>query len=152
MCVPLVVQHDGMFIALLLHARGLQYYGWVNTVSTQADFDRRRLGRHARASLPSSQRLKGGVHLASDGSEAMPKALEDAPFDIILMDVQLQGMVGYQATQALRNLNYPAPILALTGHTEAGERERCLRVGCDAYVGKPFKCEELYRTIDEFLV
>jgi PAS domain S-box-containing protein len=97
--------------------------------------------------------LKRGhtVDVVSNGREAVA-AVRDAavPYDVILMDVQMPEMDGFQATAAIRAL--PAggdlPIVALTAHALSGERERCLARGMTGYLAKPFKPHELYGAVE----
>ena len=67
--------------------------------------------------------------------------------DLILMDVQMPGMDGDQATRLLRECGFRAPILALTGNTTNEVRVRCLHAGCDAVLEKPIGADELLEAI-----
>ena len=98
---------------------------------------------------PDNQRLirfllnKAGaeVTIAKNGVEGIKLALaakeSDDPFDLILMDMQMPVMDGYEATQTLRGLEYTGQIVALTAHAVEGDEKRCLAAGCDAYLAKP---------------
>jgi signal transduction histidine kinase len=81
------------------------------------------------------------VGIAQNGRIARDKALEAAaantPYDLVLMDMQMPVMDGYEATRELRARGYRGPIVAVTAHANAGDRERCLEAGCDDYVAKP---------------
>ncbi|HEV2176312.1 MAG TPA: response regulator [Terriglobia bacterium] len=90
------------------------------------------------------------VVLAGSGREALT-ALAAGSFDVALMDVQMAGMDGLQATAAIRETERATgshlPIIAMTAHAMTGDREWCLSAGCDGYVSKPIRAEELFKAI-----
>jgi CheY-like chemotaxis protein len=94
------------------------------------------------------------VVVAEDGTQAL-KALEKEPFDIVLMDVQMPAMDGVETTAAIRNLERSTgariPIVAMTAHAMAGDRQRFLSLGMDGYVSKPIDSRELYDAIENAL-
>jgi two-component system, sensor histidine kinase and response regulator len=94
------------------------------------------------------------VTLVPDGRGAVAKSGR-VSFDLILMDVQMPEMDGFEATAAIRQRERTTgkhiPIVAMTAHAMAGDRERCLERGMDAYVSKPLRAEELLATIDGLL-
>jgi len=88
------------------------------------------------------QKAGAEVQLAQNGREAVEifEAL-DVPsrpgFDLVLMDMQMPEIDGYAATGMLRDLGFKGPILALTAHAMEGDRQRCIRAGCQDYLPKP---------------
>jgi two-component system sensor histidine kinase/response regulator len=91
------------------------------------------------------------VEVADNGRQAVERVeAAVAPFDIILMDVQMPEMDGFQATAAIREMpGLPrVPIVALTAHAMPGDRERCVAAGMDAYLTKPINVHELVEMVE----
>jgi signal transduction histidine kinase/ActR/RegA family two-component response regulator len=93
------------------------------------------------------------VRLAGNGTEVLA-ALEREPFDIILMDVQMPEMDGFQTTAAVREREKASgghiPIVAITGFAMKGDRQRCLDAGMDGYLCKPIRSKELFEAVEHF--
>jgi CheY-like chemotaxis protein len=91
------------------------------------------------------------VVVADDGAKAL-KACKDNAFDLILMDVQMPVMDGIEATAAIRQTEKTTgqhiPIVAMTAHAMAGDRQRFLKAGMDGYVSKPIHSRELLEAIE----
>lgn len=91
------------------------------------------------------------VALATNGREAIELFARER-FDVVLMDVQMPEVNGFEATAAIRQQEQATalhiPIVAMTAYAMKGDRERCLGAGMDAYISKPINAEELLRTIE----
>lgn len=87
---------------------------------------------------------------AGNGRDAIEK-LQKNVYDLILMDIQMPEMDGYTATQYIREqLQLKTPIIAMTAHALAGEREKCLSYGMNDYISKPIREELLYQLITQY--
>jgi signal transduction histidine kinase/CheY-like chemotaxis protein len=92
------------------------------------------------------QKREFEIDLADNGVIAL-NMVKDKDYDIILMDVQMPEMDGYEATRVIRDMGEQkryVPIIAMTAHTIKGERERCIEMGMDDYISKPFNTDELF--------
>ncbi len=102
-----------------------------------------------------SQLKKSGYQtdVVGNGREAL-EALEIIPYDLILMDCQMPEMDGYEATKAIRALDWEAakiPIIALTAHAIESERQKCFQNGMDDFLSKPVKKEDLQIIVNRWL-
>jgi len=95
------------------------------------------------------------VEIAENGRVACQMAgkskTDGRPYDMILMDIQMPEMNGYEATQWLRQHGWQGPIVALTAHAMLGDREKCLAAGCDDYLSKPASAKELRVVLERHL-
>ncbi len=94
------------------------------------------------------------VDAVANGLEAV-KALETVPYDLVLMDVQMPEMDGYEATAEIRNQqskvkDHAIPVIAMTANAMKGDRERCLEAGMDDYTPKPVDPQKLLEKIEEW--
>ncbi|MDK2847825.1 MAG: hypothetical protein PWP34_1178 [Desulfuromonadales bacterium] len=101
------------------------------------------------------EKLGCAVELASDGQDALT-LFDKKSFDLIFMDCQMPNMDGYQATRTLRQREKQqstksTPIIAITAHTQPGDREKCLAAGMDDYLGKPFTLRQIETLLKRWL-
>jgi len=93
------------------------------------------------------------IEIAQNGREAI-ECVKQEDYDVVLMDVQMPIMDGFQATAAIRDMSRHdkanTPIIAMTAHAMHGDREKCLAAGMDSYVAKPLDAQMLVETVESF--
>jgi CheY-like chemotaxis protein len=92
-------------------------------------------------------------HAFDNGQKAI-QALKDKDYDLILMDIQMPEMNGFEATKAIRQMEKQGnhtPIIAMTAHAMKGDKEKCLKAGMDDYISKPIKPQSLIDTIERWI-
>jgi CheY-like chemotaxis protein len=96
------------------------------------------------------QRRGFEIVTATDGEKGVALAASEQP-DLILMDISLPGLNGWDATKQIRRNGLTTPIIALTAHAMSGDREKTLEAGCDEYETKPVELEILLSKIQTLL-
>ncbi|WP_372752362.1 response regulator [Labilibaculum sp.] len=96
-------------------------------------------------------RTKSKLLWAKNGKEAVDIIEQSDDIDVILMDIRLPIMDGCEATRRIKKSHKEIPIIAQTAYALEGDRERILDAGCDDYLSKPIRFEELLETIDKYL-
>jgi len=95
------------------------------------------------------------VTIAENGQVAIEKALSlctgEKPFDLILMDMQMPVLNGYEATKKLRDLGYRGPIIAITAHAMTEDRQKCIDAGCTDYITKPIIQNHFLSLISKYM-
>jgi signal transduction histidine kinase/CheY-like chemotaxis protein len=124
-------------------------YQGVHILLAEDSPDNQRLIRHILV------RTGAQVTVVDNGRVALELALEalenEAPFDLILMDMQMPELDGYDATRELRSAGYGLPIVALTAHALSHLRARCFEAGCDDFATKPIDRPKLFAALDRQL-
>jgi CheY-like chemotaxis protein len=88
---------------------------------------------------------------AGNGSEALKILSEDQQPDLIIMDIKLPGMDGYEATRRIRKINSKIPIIANTAYAMEGDRQKSIEAGCNEYISKPTDRKLLLNLISKYL-
>jgi two-component system sensor histidine kinase/response regulator len=98
---------------------------------------------------------RGHAAVAAANGKGALEAYENGKFDLILMDIQMPDMDGFEATSAIRKREKTTgahiPIVAMTAHAMKGDRERCLKAGMDKYISKPIRAGEMFETIESLV-
>ncbi len=95
------------------------------------------------------KRAGASVDLAENGADAIKQAL-GSDYDLVLMDMQMPVLDGFDATTELRRRGYKRPIIALTAHAMREEREKSLRAGCDDHLTKPVNFKHLVYIVSQY--
>lgn len=91
------------------------------------------------------------VQEAEDGRQACEFYASDSNLDLVILDMQMPVMDGYQTVRTLRQQGFAGPVLALTANVLEQDRKRCLEAGCDAFLGKPVRVRALLDSCAEWL-
>jgi PAS domain S-box-containing protein len=91
------------------------------------------------------------IQHANNGVDAL-KCFSKATFDLVLLDIQLPEMDGYQIANTIRKHNPSIPIIAQTAHAMSDDKQKCLNAGCNEYITKPVHYEHLLETINSFFL
>ena len=89
------------------------------------------------------------VEVVENGRMAVERVKTDT-FDVVLMDMNMPEMDGYEATRRLRDYGYRRPILALTANAMSGDADRCLAAGCDVHLAKPIDRKQLILAVSQY--
>lgn len=94
---------------------------------------------------------KANVLWSKNGKDAFEMCKTDTHIDLILMDINMPVMNGYKSTRLIKGLNKNIPIIAQTAYAFAGEREKSFEAGCDEYILKPIRTNELLEIMSSHL-
>jgi CheY-like chemotaxis protein len=96
-------------------------------------------------------KLNANVFWAKNGIEVLDICAKEEIMDLVLMDLQMPEMNGYEATQILKK-NYPdLPVIAQTAFAMSDDREKAMDAGCDDYLAKPIKSKDLLQIAEKYL-
>lgn len=95
-------------------------------------------------------KIKAQITWAKNGREAVDRFKADQGYDLILMDLQMPEMNGYEATRQIKAINPEIPIIAQTAFAMAEDRAKALDAGCDEYLAKPIRSKDLLNIIEKF--
>ncbi len=87
---------------------------------------------------------------AYNGADALGLFNDNSDIDLVLMDIKMPGMNGYEVTQKMKEIRPSIPVIAQTAYALEGDRELSLKAGCDEYIKKPIKKEDLYELMESF--
>jgi two-component system cell cycle response regulator DivK len=104
------------------------------------DFLRRLLVKHG-----------ANVLLAKSGEEAIDVVKSNKQINVVLMDIRLPDMDGFETTQKIKEINPNLPIIAQTAYAMFNDKDKCLEKGCDGYVSKPIDKDILFKKIKQYI-
>ena len=97
--------------------------------------------------------LETGITIiqVENGNEAVEKCKTNDAIQLVLMDMGLPGINGFEATPLIKSMRPDLPVIAVTAYALTGDRERCLEAGCDDYLAKPIGKEQLMKMMAQYL-
>jgi CheY-like chemotaxis protein len=98
------------------------------------------------------RKTKARIIHAVTGTEAINMCAEDNNIDVVLMDIHLPGISGYDATREIKKMKSSITVIAQTAFAMSGERQKAFYVGCDEYIAKPLRSDELIFKIKNCLL
>ena len=133
-----------------------------NAAETSQDYSKLLAGRHFLVAEDNEINQKlidyvlrkagGTVEMFNNGADAIRRLQQDQVFDLIIMDIQMPEMDGYETTRYIRNdLKLRTPIIAMTATAMKGEHLQCIESGMNEYMTKPFEFQDLYKRIGSLL-
>jgi PAS domain S-box-containing protein len=96
-------------------------------------------------------KIRANIIWKKNGKEAVDECEKNNKIDIILMDMQMPVMNGFEATKIIKNMRPELPIIAETAFASSGDKEKILKVGCIDYISKPIRADELYDKIEKYI-
>ncbi|MCO5262894.1 MAG: response regulator [Lentimicrobium sp.] len=97
------------------------------------------------------EKMNARVIRAANGRRAVEMCKTDSSINLVLMDIELPVLNGYEATREIKKHRPGLPVIAQTAFAMAGERERSEEAGCDEYLAKPIRKDDLIETITKFI-
>ncbi len=97
-------------------------------------------------------KINAVVHWAKNGKEAVDIFKKEEKIDLILMDLQMPEMNGYEATKIIKEADPELPIIAQTAFAMSDDREKAINAGCDDYLAKPIKSKDLLHIVSKYIV
>lgn len=98
------------------------------------------------------ERTRAKIIHATTGNEAIAMCYENKDIDLVLMDLHLPGISGYDATREIKKIRNDITVIAQTAFVFSGEKQKCMDSGCDDYIAKPVRSEELIFKIRTCLI
>lgn len=92
------------------------------------------------------------ILMARSGKEALEIVQNTPSIDIILMDIKMPVMDGFEATEKIKAMNPDIPVIAQTAHALSAEKRKCFEVGCNDYIAKPIDGDELFKLMDKYFI
>lgn len=96
-------------------------------------------------------KVKAEIVWAKNGYEVVELFQQHQNFDLILMDLQMPELNGYEATRIIKGLNPQVPVIAQTAFAMSEDRDKAMEAGCDDYLAKPIRSKDLLNLVEKFM-